>query len=460
MTALCWQPCSTLTMSYNLQDRVRLKRSVRKPFKRAYHTCNYSTLPYICLHQKPQFMNFSLLRRQGLPKIILLLCLTAFSMLSFAQSNKSMKKLIDKNMALAAKQYKYMATLTPPDSMPRSFDATKNKLVLSNTRWWTSGFFPGSLWLIYSYTGDTAVKAEAERRLAILEKEKYSTADHDLGFMIFCSFGNAYKITKNEAYKEVCLVASESLIKRYKPAMSSIQSWNSLTSPKAPVIIDNMMNLEMLSWVSDEYREPKYKAIAIDHANTTLKNHFRPDNSSYHVVEYDPQTGKVLEKKTAQGYSNESAWARGQAWGLYGYTMMYRCTSDPTYLEQARKIAAFILNHPNLPADGVPYWDFNAPIDKNTLRDASAGSIMASALLELGQYSEGDEKAKYISQAAKIIKTLSSKTYLAKYKHNGGFLLMHGVGHLPAKSEVDVPLTYGDYYFIEALIRYRQWILR
>jgi len=400
-------------------------------------------------------MNFSLLRRQGLQKIILLLSISAFPMLSFAQSNKSMRKLIDKNMQLAAKQYKYMATLTPPDSMPRSFDAAKDKLVLSNTRWWTSGFFPGSLWLIYSYTGDTAVKAEAERRLLILDKEKYSTADHDLGFMIFCSFGNAYKITKNEAYKEVCLVASESLIKRYKPAMSSIQSWNSLTSPKAPVIIDNMMNLEMLSWVSDEYREPKYKAIAIDHANTTLKNHFRPDNSSYHVVEYDPATGKILEKRTAQGYSNESAWARGQAWGLYGYTMMYRCTTDPAYLEQARKIAAFILNHPNLPSDGVPYWDFNAPIDKNTLRDASAGSIMASAFLELSQYTQGDEKAKYIAQAAKILRTLSSKTYLAKYKHNGGFLLMHGVGHLPAKSEVDVPLTYGDYYFIEALIRYR-----
>lgn len=405
-------------------------------------------------------MNFSLLRRQGLQMIILLFCITSFSMLSLAQSKKSMKKLIDKDMELAAKQYKYMATLTPPDSMPRSFDAAKDKLVLSNTRWWTSGFFPGSLWLIYSYTGDTAVKAEAERRLQILDKEKYSTADHDLGFMIFCSFGNAYKITKKEAYKEVCLVASESLIKRYKPAMSSIQSWNSLTSPKAPVIIDNMMNLEMLSWVSDEYREPKYKAIAIDHANTTLKNHFRPDNSSYHVVEYDPATGKVLEKKTAQGYSNESAWARGQAWGLYGYTMMYRCTSDPAYLEQAKKIAAFILNHPNLPADGVPYWDFNAPIDKNTLRDASAGSIMASAFLELGQFTEGSEKTTYIAQAAKILKTLSSKTYLAKYKHNGGFLLMHGVGHLPAKSEVDVPLTYGDYYFIEALIRYRDWVLR
>lgn len=405
-------------------------------------------------------MNFSFLRKQNLYRTILLCSVSALSILSSAQGSKSMKKLIDKNMKLAAEQYKYMAGITPADSMPRSFNEAKNKLVLSDTRWWTSGFFPGSLWLIYSYTGDTAIKAEAERRLVILEKEKYSTADHDLGFMIFCSFGNAYKITKKQEYKDVCEVASESLIKRYRPAMKSIQSWNSLSSPKAPVIIDNMMNLEMLNWVSDEWREPKFKAISIDHANTTMKNHFRPDNSSYHVVEYDPQTGKVLEKKTAQGYANESAWARGQAWGLYGFTMMYRFTTEKSYLDQAKKIAAFILDHPNLPADGVPYWDFNAPIDKNTLRDASAASIMASALLELGQYTEGAEQKKYISQAEKIIKTLSSKTYLAKYMQNGGFLLKHGVGHLPAKSEVDVPLTYGDYYFIEAMIRYRQWYLR
>jgi hypothetical protein len=258
----------------------------------------------------------------------------------------------------------------------------------------------------------------------------------------------------------VCAIAAESLIKRYKPTVKAIQSWNALTSAKTPVIIDNMMNLELLNWVSDEWREPKYKAIAIDHANTTMKNHFRSDYSSYHVVDYDPATGKVLEKKTAQGYSNESAWARGQSWGLYGYTMMYRFTTERTYLEQARKIAAFILNHPNLPADGVPYWDFNAPIDKNTLRDASAASIMASALLELAQYTEGDERTRYISMAERILKTLSSKTYLARYRQNGGFLLKHGVGHLPAKSEVDVPLTYGDYYFIEAMIRYKQWYLK
>jgi len=399
-------------------------------------------------------------RKRNLIPAILVFGFACLSVCSNAQGKKSMRKLINKNMELADKQYKFMASLTPADSMPRSFDQARNRLVVSNTRWWTSGFFPASLWYIYLYTKDTAIRSEAERRLAILEKEKYSTADHDLGFMIFCSFGNAYKITHNPDYRDVCAIAAESLIKRYKPTVKAIQSWNALTSAKTPVIIDNMMNLELLNWVSDEWREPKYKAIAIDHANTTMKNHFRSDYSSYHVVDYDPATGKVLEKKTAQGYSNESAWARGQSWGLYGYTMMYRFTTERTYLEQARKIAAFILNHPNLPADGVPYWDFNAPIDKNTLRDASAASIMASALLELAQYTEGDERTRYISMAERILKTLSSKTYLARYRQNGGFLLKHGVGHLPAKSEVDVPLTYGDYYFIEAMIRYKQWYLK
>lgn len=404
-------------------------------------------------------MTVSSLRRQNLIPAILLLCFACLSLYTHAQGKKKIEKLIKKNMELAARQYKFMATLTPADSMPRSYDAARNKLITSNTRWWTSGFFPASLWYIYSYTKDTAIRSEAERRLALEEKEKYLTSHHDVGFMIFCSFGNAYKITHNPDYRDVCAIAAESLIKRYKPTIKAIQSWHSLSDPKSPVIIDNMMNLELLNWVSDEWREPKYKAIAIDHANTTMKNHFRADNSSYHVVEYDPATGKVLEKRTAQGYSNESAWARGQAWGLYGYTMMYRFTTEPSYLEQARKIAGFILNHPNLPADGVPYWDFNAPIDKNTLRDASAASILASALLELAQYAEGSERTRYISTAEKILTTLSSKTYLAKYGQNGGFLLKHGVGNFPEKSEVDVPLTYGDYYFIEAMLRYKQWYL-
>ena len=182
-------------------------------------------------------------------------------------------------------------------------------------------------------------------------------------------------------------------------------------------------------------------------------------NSSWHVVEYDPVTGDVLDKRTAQGYSNNSAWARGQSWGLYGYTMMYRFTDEPTYLQQAQKIAAFLLSQP-FPADGIPYWDYNAPTNPTPLRDVSAGSIMASALLELAKYTTGDEQKKYITTAEKILISLSSKTYRAKKGENGGFILKHSVGHLPAKSEVDVPLTYADYYFIEALMRYDQWYMK
>lgn len=388
-------------------------------------------------------------------RFIFLLLAAAPQLVQAQHSDRAMRKLIRSNFELAAKQYKLLAAQTPADVMPRSYIAAEKKLVTSNTSWWTSGFFPGSLWYIYEATGDTAIRAEAERRLAILDKEKYHTKDHDLGFMIFCSFGNALRITGDEKYKETIFIAAETLIKRYRPAMRSIQSWDSSAAFRSPVIIDNMMNLEMLCWVSDETREPRYKVIAIDHANTTLRNHYRPDFSAYHVVDYDPVTGKVAAKKTAQGYSPESAWARGQSWGLYGFTMMYRCTEDTNYLRQARGIAQFLLKHPHLPKDKVPYWDYDAPDIPRTYRDVSAASIMASALLDLSRYVSGEEKEQYKKTAATILHSLSSSHYRNKPGENGGFILKHSVGAVPYKSEVDVPLTYADYYFLEALHRYK-----
>ena len=401
-----------------------------------------------------------LFNKTGMKNIIGLF-FVLLSINGLAQGNKKgMGRLIKQNIEFAAKQYKVLAALTPKDSMPRSFDEKNNRLIASSTEWWTSGFFPGSLWLIYEYTKDTAIKAEAERRLSILEKQKYYTGNHDLGFMIYCSFGNAYRITGVRAYKEVVTTAAETLIKRYRPAVHAIQSWNSLKDTVCPVIIDNMMNLELLNWVSDEWREPKYKVIAIDHANTTMKNHFRPDNSSYHVLDYSAITGKILGKKTVQGFSDESAWARGQSWGLYGYTMMYRFAKEPEYLHQAKRIAEFLINHPNLPADNVAYWDYDAPVEKNTYRDVSAASIMASALLELGQYADEKESKRYVTVAEKIINSLSTKAYRSEIGENGGFILKHSVGSLPHKSEIDVPLTYADYYFLEALLRYEKWYLK
>lgn len=372
---------------------------------------------------------------------------------------KEMRQLIDENMKFAAAQYKVMMQLVPDTLMPRSYNVAANKLVTSDTKWWCSGFYPGSLLYIYEYTKDNAIKKEADKRLAILEKEKYYTGNHDLGFMMYCSFGNAYRITGDTTYKDVIFKAAASLATRYRPSIKAIQSWNSNDRLKCPVIIDNMMNLELLHWVSDHGGENRFKEIAVIHANTTLRNHFRPDYSSYHVVDYDLNTGGVLKKITWQGAADSSAWARGQAWGLYGYTMMYRFTKNKAYLEQAKHIAQFILHHPNLPADKIPYWDFNAPGIPDTYRDVSAAAVIAPAFLELGQYVVKKEKTELVTTAEKILRSLSSDVYLAKAGENGGFILLHSVGSIPHKSEVDVPLTYADYYFLEALKRYKDWYL-
>jgi hypothetical protein len=382
-----------------------------------------------------------------------------FFLTSFSESDKKeMQKLIDDNMRSAAKQYKYMRTLLPNDKLPRSYDSVKNQLITSGSDWWCSGFYPGTLWYLYEYTKDKSLMTEALRSTSLLEKEKNNTGTHDLGFMMGCSYGNANRIAPKPGYEEILLTGARSLSTRFNPKVGCIRSWDSKAGDFI-VIIDNMMNLELLFWATKVSGDSSFYKIAVTHANTTIKNHFRSDNSSYHVLNYDEQTGVVKEKKTAQGAANESAWARGQAWGLYGYTATYRETKDPVYLEQAKKIADFILTKANLPTDGIPYWDYNAPGIPNVLRDASAASIMASAFLELSIYVPSSLGDKYVSLAKKILKTLSAPAYRAAQGTNGGFILKHGVGHLPAKSEVDVPLTYGDYYFIEALMRYKKWYL-
>ncbi len=370
------------------------------------------------------------------------------------KSQQSMATLIDEQMNFAKEQYKVLAKNVPADRMPKSLK--NGKVETSDTKWWCSGFFPGSLLYIYEYTQDAEIKAEAERRLGILEKEKHYTGNHDLGFMMYCSFGNAYRLWKKPEDKRTIDTAAMSLATRYRPSIKVIQSWNKNAKFNCPIIIDNMMNLELLCWVTDNGGDKKFKEIAITHANTTMATHFRPDYSSYHVLDYNLETGKLERKVTHQGYADESAWARGQAWGFYGYVTMYRFTKDQRYLDLAKNIAAFLMNHPNKTADLIPYWDYNAPNIPNALRDASAGAIMASGLLELAQYVGKKEKKKYIREAELMIRSLASDKYRAKAGENGGFLLMHSVGHLPGNSEVDVPLTYADYYFLEALWRYKR----
>ena len=353
---------------------------------------------------------------------------------------------------LAAKQYEGMLKSHPdttkfpqstnPDGSPRDMKSD----------WWCSGFFGGSLWYLFEQTGDPKWKQAAQRWTNAVAKEQYNTGTHDLGFMIYCPFGNGYRLTKNAAYRPIMLTAAKSLATRFDPKVGLIKSWNKFQTYDYPVIIDNMMNLELLFWAAKSGGDKGLRDLALTHADNTLKNHYRPDGSSFHVIAYNPD-GTVAAKKTAQGAADASAWARGQAWGLYGYTVMYRETKDKKYLTHARRIADFYLNHPNLPADKVPYWDFNAPGIPNEERDASAAAITASALLELGTYG-GPSAKTYFQAAEQMLKSLSGPTYRAQPGENNHFILKHCVGHKPAKSEVDVPLVYADYYYLEALLRY------
>ena len=394
-------------------------------------------------------------------KKILSIAFVLLTTSSFGQKHQAeIKQLISKTIPLAISQYKLLEKNTPDSSMPRSYDPQKRGLVFSDTKWWCSGFFPGTLWYIYEFSKDAEIKSIAEKRLNLLEPQKYFTGNHDLGFMIYCPFGNAFRITGNEKYKEVINIAAGSLATRYRPQIKSIQSWESNSRLSCPVIIDNMMNLELLYWSSQNGGKELFKEIALNHANSTIQNHFRADNSSFHVIDYDLSSGKLIKRLTWQGANDSSAWARGQSWGLYGFTMMYRLTKDTRYLDQAKRIASFLLSHPNLPSDKIPYWDYNAPGIPNALRDVSAGTVMASALLELAQYSSKKEKSNYINVAETILLSLGSENYLSANGDNGGFLLKHSVGSIPHKSELDVSLTYADYYFLEALERYQNWYLK
>jgi rhamnogalacturonyl hydrolase YesR len=341
-----------------------------------------------------------------------------------------------------------------PDLLPRSFNAD-GKFITGNSSWWCSGFFPGVLWYLYENNHSDKFLDYARNFTARIEKEQYNRGTHDLGFMLYCSYGNGYRLTGDATYRNIMLTGAESLASRFNPVIGCIQSWEANQKWQFPVIIDNMMNLEFLFWASKESGDPKYRDICISHADVTMKNHFRPDYSSYHVVSYDPVNGQPEVKNTHQGFSDESAWARGQAWGFYGYVVMYRETKDRKYLEQAKHIADFMLNHPNMPEDKIPYWDFNAPDIPNALRDASAGAIIASALIELSGYVDAALAKTYLDVAETQLRTLSSPEYLAEKGANGNFILKHGVGHLLGKSEVDVPLTYADYYYIEALLRFQ-----
>lgn len=314
---------------------------------------------------------------------------------------------------------------------------------------WTSGFYPGSLWYLYEFTGNEAVREAAVKFTNLLFPVSHYTQTHDLGFMINCSYGNAHRLMPCDTIPEVLVRTADNLCSRFNKEIGCIRSWD-FGAWNFPVIIDNMMNLDLLFAASKITGNPYYGQVAVIHANTTMENHFREDVTSYHVVSYNPD-GSVECKQTYQGKADDSAWARGQAWGVYGYTAAYRETGDKRYLDHAVKIADMIMSRVTT-EDAIPYWDYHAPEGEDTPRDASAAAVTACGLLELSTFVEGGKK--YYAYAEKILKSLSSDAYLAAEGTNEGFVLMHSTGSLPHGSEVDVPLNYADYYYLEGLQRY------
>ena len=365
---------------------------------------------------------------------------------------ETMPELTDRVFAVAAAQYEQLEGRLTDETLPRSV-ASDGKFIPSNIRWWCSGFYPGSLWYIYEYTGDKTFRELAEKNTFKLYPLKQKGTDHDLGFQMNCSFGNAYRITGEQKYLEPIHTSARVLAGRFSPVTGVIRSWDFVRKGrdwKYPVIIDNMMNLELMFKATEFSGDSTYYNIAVKHADRTMKEHFRDDYSCYHVVDYDLTTGDVRGRCTAQGYADDSAWARGQAWAVYGYTACYRYTGDKRYLDHARKVAGFMLDDKNMPADLVPYWDYDAPNIPNEPRDVSTAAIIASAFYEMYTYT-GD--GLYKQKADRIVESLSSPAYRAPGGGNGGFLLMHSVGSIPHGSNIDVPLNYADYYFLEALIR-------
>lgn len=390
---------------------------------------------------------------------------------------ETMRQVVDRGLEVATSQALLLAENGEirPKLLPQNFDG--KQLHYCSPAAWVSGFFPGVLWYLYENANkqhssqESALLAYAKDYTHRVDTAQWITSNHDVGFMVNCSFGNGLRLTGDPYYKQAMIQAAKSLSTRFNKRIGCIKSWETRKGKwQYPVIIDNMLNLELLTEASKLSGNPTYKNMAVSHATVTMKNHFRPDFSCYHVVSYDTISGKPHAKNTHQGYADESAWARGQAWALYGYTMMYRETGNRKFLRQAVNVGKYIAKR--LPEDFVPYWDFDDPrltgkhmeneraqfyLQHTPVpKDASAAAVCASAYLELSQYVGHNESKAFRTLAENMLRSLSSPTYLAKPGEQGGFILKHSTGNLGKNSEVDVPLSYADYYYVEALTRWEK----
>lgn len=372
---------------------------------------------------------------------------------------------VDRELAYCHDQVcRSIESLTQPDGTI-DYNLIPRNILAGETKWnqrkaddpseWCNGFWPGILWYTYEASGDETIRKEAERYTESLEYLSRRPAyDHDLGFLVFCSFGNGWRLTERDDYRQVIINTADSLATLFNPQVGTILSWprNVEMFGGHNTIMDNMINLEMMMWASRHGGSPRLAQIAISHADKTMNCHFRPDYTSYHVAVYDTLSGDLIRGCTHQGYSDDSMWARGQAWAIYGFTVMYRFTHFERYLEFVQQVADVYLAQ--LPADGVPYWDFNDPMIPSSPRDASSAAVVASALLELSTYLPKEKGEQYVDAAEKMLRSLSSVNYQSR-KKNLAFLL-HSTGNLPAGSEIDASISYADYYYIEALLRMKR----
>ena len=357
----------------------------------------------------------------------------------------------------AAAQFEILDAAVKDDTQfPRSW--TKGVLKTEPAIGWTTGFFPGSLWYVYNYTKDPKFRTLAEKWTERLDSARHFTKNHDMGFMFYCSYGNGIRYGGHgDDYKSAILDASAALATRWDEKMSLIRSWDEPVFMQFPVIIDSMMNLEMLEYAAKTTGDANYDRIARLHANKLDKTHFRADESAYHVTDWNPKIGKIWARYAWQGADVEGAWARGQGWSIYGYTMMFRETGDTNYLARAVKSAEWIVHAPNLPADKIPYWDYHASDIPDAPRDASAAAVMACGFLELARYVDEAKSREYRNFALDMLLALSSDEYLCEVGECGGFLLKHSTGHLPENTEIDASINYADYYFLEALTRIQEY---
>lgn len=390
------------------------------------------------------------------------MCLVVLVLLSCnsTKKNESKGELEDFNPQItldlnALKTREVLKSLSSYDSFPRNIEKNQKDWGLVGVKDWCSGFWPGVLWYAYEASVDEEIKKEAERFTNPIKTIAYNVAEnHDIGFMVNCSFGNAYRITGNNEYKKVLLAAADTLATLYNPKVGTILSWPSEVHKfRHNSIIDNMMNLELLFWASKNGENKSLYNIAKSHADQTMKYIVRKDNAVYHVGSFNEETGEFLKGYTHQGYADESMWARGQTWGIYGFSVAYRETGDKAFLDTAIRLSDHYIKR--LPKDRIPFWDFDDPKIPNSPRDASAAAVAACGMLELSQLVKDEAlETKYYEAAKSYIEELSSDNYLSGNTNQA--LLLHSTGHYPKNSEIDVPIVYADYYFMEALLRLKK----